>query len=710
MSQLPENPYLPDKGQQLAMLLMSLGGGISNAASNGQSALAGIGPGVAGFAGALGQAQAQREAAALRRWQMGLQEREIKAKEDERKQKQIGMNAVAGMLAPGGSETVPGMAPPSPRPRMGPDSYDARTASLEGGSRNGGMVFNELGSGAYGPYQFLPTTWADVRRNNPDLNLPEDMTMPGATEEQRRAAHDAAHSRFKASNAQALQAAGIEPTPANLYLAHRFGVGGATSVLRAPEDKLLAEVLPLDWQRQNPDMRGQTVGGFKRLATERMGGVGVPYQANGETTSYSLTPTALPQFEGIPGPMAPNPRALSPGQAPSFSAPVMPQPQMPAMPAPQAAPTSAAQPVADGPPPLQAPQVPMPMLPAQIARELDIALRSGAITPEQALARKQQVVNDLWNRNQTAATQAWQQQWEAYRFNRGQQAEENRFKRGLEAEGEFVRGPDGIERWQPKSARVAGQPRYEKPPAAGTETGDIYILENGDPATPQYAGAYNRIRTKLLDGPDGLKYAPDMSTYRQPTFQAPSAGQGSASPPTSGENNAPPGLVPVGAGKERKYTEAQGKDFTYASRLDNSIPQLEAMVMGEDGKYTTARLPSSYQRMKMDSKWVPDTMVPDNVKAFRRVTKDIVTAILRRESGAAIPDSEYAPEFAKYIPQPGDSHDEIAAKLKAIKLAARTIAAASGRSMDQFGYLSKDDAAAPDKPPPIRIDMSGKRK
>ena len=707
MSLMPENPYLPDKGQQLAMLLMSLGGGISQAAASGQGGLAGVAPGISNFANTLGAARQQQEADALRRWQISLQERALSDKEKERQQKIAAANTVAGMIMPGGGgePPVPGMNVPPSKPRMGPDTYETRTAGLEGGTRNGGMVFNELGSGAYGPYQFMPATWADVRANNPDLNLPADMTT--ASREQ----HDAAHTRFKAGNARALQSAGFEPTPQNLYLAHRFGVGGATNLLRSGDDKMLADVLPIDWQRQNPDMRGQTVGGFKRLAGERMQGVGVPYQANGETTSYNLTPTALPAFEGMPGPMTPTPRTLPAGQAPSFSAPVMPQPQQAPQAPPQAAP-SQSPPQAQAPvdaPPMSPPQVPMPMLPAQIANEINTALKVGAITPEQALARRQQVINDLWNRNQTAATAAWQQQWDAYKFNRGQNAEETRFRRGLETEGEWVRGPDGVERWQPKSARAPGQVRYEKPPAAGTETGDIHILERGDPATPEYAGAYNRIRTKLMDGPDGLKYAPDMSTYRPPTFQPAGGGVPAASAASGGENSAPPGLVAVGAGKERKYTEAQGKDFTYASRLDNSIPQLEAMVKGDDGKYTTSRLPSSYQRMKMDSKFVPDSMLDDTTKAFRRVTKDIVTAILRRESGAAIPDSEYAPEFAKYIPQPGDSNDEIAAKIKALKLAARSIAAGSGRPMETFGYLSKEDEAATAKPPPIRIDMSGKR-
>ena len=172
-------------------------------------------------------------------------------------------------------------------------SYDGRTRGYEGGK----MEFNKLGSGAFGPYQFMPETWAEVRAKNPGLNLPADMTMPGATDEERRRAHDAAHNAFKAANAASLKADGLEATPANLYLAHRFGAKGAASVLKANADAPLSSVLPAEWQAQNPDMKGQTAGSFRALAERRYAGVtdtGVkvdPLQAGVDRTT-GVTPAA----------------------------------------------------------------------------------------------------------------------------------------------------------------------------------------------------------------------------------------------------------------------------------------------------------------------------------------------------------------------------------------------------------------------------------
>lgn len=156
----------------------------------------------------------------------------------------------------------------------GDGSYDAAVRTAEGGvDANGRPIANKLGSGAFGPYQFMPGTWAEMRKQDP--SLPEDMTK--ATPEQHKAAFD----RFTAGNATALQKAGLEATPGNLYLAHRFGAGGAEKVIKADAKTPLSDVLPVEWQKQNPDMQGKTAGDFRRFADEKMKGV---------TTASSVDP------------------------------------------------------------------------------------------------------------------------------------------------------------------------------------------------------------------------------------------------------------------------------------------------------------------------------------------------------------------------------------------------------------------------------------
>lgn len=170
-----------------------------------------------------------------------------------------GGGAAAATPAPVGNgpatAAMPAMEPSGP--------YQAVTSTAESG--NDPKIVNPT-SGASGLFQFLPSTAADVRKNNPDLNLPEDFRT--WTEPQQRAAE----TRFRETNGKVLQAAGVPTTPANLYIAHRAGAQGAQTILNAPPDTQLSTTLPPDWLAQNPDMR-TTAGAFVQSAQNRFAGV-----------------------------------------------------------------------------------------------------------------------------------------------------------------------------------------------------------------------------------------------------------------------------------------------------------------------------------------------------------------------------------------------------------------------------------------------------
>lgn len=161
-------------------------------------------------------------------------------------------------------QPMPGGAP---APGGGRGDYYSTVGAVESGGK---MIPNASGSGAFGPYQFMPGSWATVAKANPGLNLPPDMRQ--ASPEQHRAAVEA----FTRANAEALRAAGIEPTAANLYLAHALGAGGAKTVLGASPDTPLPTILPKEWLPQNPQLNttaGQYLGGIN----QRFGGVASPF-------------------------------------------------------------------------------------------------------------------------------------------------------------------------------------------------------------------------------------------------------------------------------------------------------------------------------------------------------------------------------------------------------------------------------------------------
>ena len=63
--------------------------------------------------------------------------------------------------------------------------------------------------------------------------------------------------------------------------------------------------------------------------------------------------------------------------------------------------------------------------------------------------------------------------------------------------------------------------------------------------------------------------------------------------------------------------------------------------------------------------FLPNFLQSGDRQAFEQAKRNFVTAVLRRESGAAISPTEFATEELKYFPQPGDRPSTITQKEKA---------------------------------------------
>lgn len=742
------NPYyaVPDAERtpfllnSFGSMLANLGAGMSSAGNSGQPWFAGVGPGAAMATRALDQQaasilarQQQAEMMELRRRGMAVQEGELQDKRDER----VRLRAAADSYTPPGAGSVPGpdqtpgMNAPPPAPRTGLGNVSVQQTGVP-------MVQYLMQKHGLSPQAAAGVVGNLIQESSLDPTKVHDngtgYGLAGWRLERRDALQKFAQDQGKQVSDPYMQLDFL----ANELKSGDMGAQRAYALLQQAKTPEEAAAAMMHFERpQGYTPANPTAGhGYQNRANYARGLMPGDVQvAQGSTESPTPVPSALPAFEGVGMPSI-QPRANA---NPAWTQPPQQSQQQAYWPSLQPPAQSAG-----APPPGEPPQVPRPSLSPEVAARLQTAVRTGQLTPQQADSEANRLITDDWSRRQATADRAWQMRWEGYRHQRGQTAEQQREQRRLETEGDYVRGADGVERFVPKSQRQAGQARYDKPPAAGTETGDIEVLNNGDPSSRGYLGAYNRVKSRLIDGPNNLKYVPDMSGYRQPTFVEPSAapastaapatnadvsaGAGVSVPPAappgslavpprpsataaaaqspSSATGTPAGLTPIG---ERTYTESQNKDHTYAERLNLSIPQLEAMVRDENGAYTTKKLPSSSDRAAMDNRFVPDSMLSPETKAFRRVTKDIVTAILRRESGANIPVSEYSPEYAKYIPQPGDSEKEIKAKLASLRVVARSIAEGTGRPLTTYGAIADGGGEQQPKATPIRIDASGRR-
>ena len=156
--------------------------------------------------------------------------------------------------------------------------------------------------------------------------------------------------------------------------------------------------------------------------------------------------------------------------------------------------------------------------------------------------------------------------------------------------------------------------------------------------------------------------------------------------------------VPIGA-KESPITESQANANIYASRA------LEAnRILAEIG--------GAYQPAKINAQqalastplvggmlgWAGNKALTDNDQMVAQAQRDFINAVLRKESGAVIAQSEFDNAAKQYFPQPGDSEAVIVQKARNRETALRGLVVAAGPAMGRnqppdaggWKYLGKE--------------------
>ena len=115
---------------------------------------------------------------------------------------------------------------------------------------------------------------------------------------------------------------------------------------------------------------------------------------------------------------------------------------------------------------------------------------------------------------------------------------------------------------------------------------------------------------------------------------------------------------PSATAKRPAATEFNARGFADKARQANE--SLEKLIMGGFD-------PSSNKAMLGGV--LPNIFKPSDVQQLEQARRQFVNAILRRESGAAIPESELANYNRQYFPMPGDSQQVLGQKAQARRLA-----------------------------------------
>ena len=127
-----------------------------------------------------------------------------------------------------------------------------------------------------------------------------------------------------------------------------------------------------------------------------------------------------------------------------------------------------------------------------------------------------------------------------------------------------------------------------------------------------------------------------------------------------------------------KLTDAQAKAFDMAERGQRLVPQIKEMLgtinpTGIGANWAATMGPGLFSRAK-------SALVPGEEKQYWTAARDVLAAMLRKESGAAITKDEWDKFAPLWLPWPGDSEEERQQKIDMLeaRIQSATIQAGPG--------------------------------
>lgn len=150
-----------------------------------------------------------------------------------------------------------------------------------------------------------------------------------------------------------------------------------------------------------------------------------------------------------------------------------------------------------------------------------------------------------------------------------------------------------------------------------------------------------------------------------------------------------------------KMTENQSKDAGYAERMFQA-----EQVLSDPAVVSAAQ--SRVQRGYAGTPYIGNSLVSPEYQKYDQAQRNFINAILRRESGAAISQSEFDNANLQYFPQPGDSPEKLALKAQNRRTAIEGIASGAGKAyrpkliFDEGGKLVPNRAGKNVSAPPVQ--------
>lgn len=232
-------------------------------------------------------------------------------------------------------------------------------------------------------------------------------------------------------------------------------------------------------------------------------------------------------------------------------------------------------------------------------------------------------------------------------------------------------------------ATAAGNAANNNPFGKGMSGKAYAILAAGakDPkvrGTPEYMTAWQILSNPKVDPNTGTIVVPDLSAYQPPDGVARGQGGAAQQRMPSLQAFAPP-----------NPSQADAASAGYANRLSDSTKQIEAgtSALSDIGQHARGSVPL-----------VGNYLVSAEYQKGDQAQRNFINAQLRRESGAAISESEFANARKQYIPQPGDGPDVLAQKKANRDMAVRNMQLSAGNTLLPPGVIQN---ASPPRGAPL---------
>jgi hypothetical protein len=133
-------------------------------------------------------------------------------------------------------------------------------------------------------------------------------------------------------------------------------------------------------------------------------------------------------------------------------------------------------------------------------------------------------------------------------------------------------------------------------------------------------------------------------------------------------------------------TEAQKQTQLFASRMNQANKDLEKII---EAGFDPSAISTSIQQSTLFETDAGNRLRSSANQQYSTLRKNFVTAVMRKESGAAIAESELETAMQIYFPQPGDSKETIAQKRRNRMLATSLMQQAGGIPVDSLLFINE---------------------